>query len=127
MGISVQIKLDNANNNFLGLSNTKFIEARVYDDSDEAIKTEDVPDNKLQLSEEDIIVEAFKQGLEFVNSDFEKVPIENSDSESDTEEGKPFTFCSPSTSIIFGPSRPSSGRASGLMMTGLARPTRSKA
>ena len=93
--ISVQIKLDNANNNFLGLSNTKFIEARVYDDNDEAIKTEDVPDNKLQLSEEEIIVEAFKQGLEFVNSDFEQVPIENSDSESDTEEEKTFYVLQP--------------------------------
>jgi len=93
--ISVQIKLDNANNNFLGLSNTKFIEARVYDDNDEAIKTEDVPDNKLQHSEEEIIVEAFKQGLEFVNSDFEKVPIENSDSESDTEEEKTFYVLQP--------------------------------
>jgi len=93
--VSVQIKLDNANNNFLGLSNTKFIEARVYDDNDEAIETEDVPDNKLQLSEEEIIVEAFKQGLEFVNSDFEKVPIENSDSESDTEEEKTFYVLQP--------------------------------
>jgi len=95
MGVSVQIKLDNANNNFLGLSNTKFIEARVYDDNDEAIKTEDVPDIKSQLSEEEIIVEAFKQGLEFVNSDFEKVPIENSDSESDTEEEKTFYVLQP--------------------------------
>ena len=93
--VSVQIKLDNANNNFLGLSNTKFIEARVYDDNDEVIKTEDVPDNKLQLSEEEIIVEAFKQGLEFVTSDFEKVPIENSDSESETEEEKTFYVLQP--------------------------------
>merc|ERR1711976_184546 len=90
-----EIKLDNANNNFLGLSNTKFIEARVYDDNDEVIKTEDVPDNKLQLSEEEIMVEAFKQGLEFVNSDFEKVPIENSDSESETEDEKTFYVLQP--------------------------------
>merc|ERR1711976_559174 len=90
-----EIKLDNANNNFLGLSNTKFIEARAYDDNDEAIKTEDVPDNKLQLSEEEIMVEAFKQGLEFVNSDFEKVPIENSDSESETEDEKTFYVLQP--------------------------------
>ena len=93
--VSVQIKLDNANNNFLGLSNTKFIEARVYDDNDDVVKTEDVPDNKLQLSEEEIIVEAFKQGLEFVTSDFEKVPIENSDSESETEEEKTFYVLQP--------------------------------
>ena len=93
--VSVQIKLDNANNYFLGLSNTKFIEARVYDDNDEVIKTEDVPDNKLQLSEEEIIVEAFKQGLEFVSSDFEKVPIANSDSESETEDEKTFYVLQP--------------------------------
>lgn len=93
--VSVQIKLDNANNYFLGLSNTKFIEARVYDDNDEVIKTEDVSDNKLQLSEEEIIVEAFKQGLEFVTSDFEKVQIENSDSESETEDEKTFYLLQP--------------------------------
>ena len=92
---SVQIKLDTANNNFLGLSNTKFIEARVYDDNEETGKTEDVPDNKNQLSEEDIILEAFKQGLNFVNSGFEKIPIENSDSESDTEEEKQFYVLQP--------------------------------
>ena len=92
---SVQIKLDTANNNFLGLSNTKFIEARVYDDNEETGKTEDVPDNKNQLSEEDIILEAFKQGLNFVNSGFEKIPIENSDSESDTEEEKHFYVLQP--------------------------------
>ena len=80
---SVQVKLDTANNNFLLLSNIKFIEARVYDDN------EDVPDDKqenknnddIQRSEEEIITEALKHGINLIETAFEKVQVEGSDSE----------------------------------------------
>jgi len=94
---SVQVKLDTANNNFLLLSNIKFIEARVYDDN------EDVPDelqgNKnsddIQRSEEEIITEALKHGVNLINTGFEKVQVEGSDSESEDDGDRQFYVLQP--------------------------------
>jgi len=94
---SVQVKLDTANNNFLLLSNIKFIEARVYDDN------EDVPDDKhgnnnnddIQRSEEEIITEALKHGINLIDTAFEKVQVEGSDSESEDEGDKQFYVLQP--------------------------------
>jgi len=86
----VQIKLDTAHNNLLLLSNTKFVEARVYDDSDEVV-AEDVNDNKdldSAPTEEQTITEALKLGLNLVDTAFEKVEVENSDSESEDDSNK---------------------------------------
>ena len=94
---SVQVKLDTANNNFLLLSNIKFIEARVYDDN------EDVPDelqgNKnsddIQRSEEEIITEALKHGVNLITTGFEKVQVEGSDSESEDDGDRQFYVLQP--------------------------------
>merc|ERR1712066_575740 len=85
MGASVQIRLDTANNNFMLLSNIKFIEARVYDDNEEE-QLEQTDKATEEAGNEDVVIsEALKCGTDLVNSAFEKVAINDSDTESDQE------------------------------------------
>merc|ERR1712066_919706 len=85
MGASVQIRLDTANNNFMLLSNIKFIEARVYDDNEEE-QLEQTDKVTEEAENEDVVIsEALKCGTDLVNSAFEKVAINDSDTESDEE------------------------------------------
>merc|ERR1711872_1131712 len=83
-----QTKLDNANNNFMLLSNTKFIEARVYDDSDDVEVDEPDPGHvgDSVIAEEDIIKEALGYGISLVQNEFEKV--QGSESEDEDVEKK---------------------------------------
>ena len=80
---SVQIRLDTANNNFMLLSNIKFIEARVYEDNEEEQQDNSVTEDI--RNEDNVISEALRCGTDLVNTAFEKVAINDSDSESEEE------------------------------------------
>ena len=76
-------RLDTTHNNFKQLSNVKFIEARVYEDS------EDVEEVKKELaaeepSDEAVTGESLAAGLKLLQTAFDRVEIEDSDTE---EEG----------------------------------------
>ena len=74
-------------NNFVHLSNVKFIEARVYEDSEEAVDDQAVKANDETPTEETLISEALGCGAKLLEVAFEKVDIEDSDSDDEEEEG----------------------------------------
>ena len=74
-------------NNFVHLSNVKFIEARVYEDSEEAVDDQAVRANDETPTEETLIAEALGCGAKLLEVAFEKVDIEDSDSDGEEEEG----------------------------------------
>ena len=85
---SVLVKLETANNSFMLLSNIKFIEARVYDDNEEEEKKENFTVTEETESEDVIISEALKCGTDLVSSGFEKVAINDSETESEDDESE---------------------------------------
>ena len=82
---SVQIRLDTANNNFMLLSNIKFIEARVYDDNEEEQQEQTNKVTDQIESEDSVVTDALRCGTDLVMTAFEKVVINDSDTESDAE------------------------------------------
>ena len=82
---SVLVKLETANNSFMLLSNIKFIEARVYDDNEEEEKKENSKATEETESEDVRISEALRCGTDLVSSGFEKVAINDSETESEDE------------------------------------------
>jgi len=85
---SVLVKLETANNSFMLLSNIKFIEARVYDDNEEEEKEENFKATEETEGEDVIISEALKCGTDLVSSGFEKVAVNDSETESDDDESE---------------------------------------
>ena len=81
---SAHTRLLTTQNNFVQLSNVKFIEARVYEDSEEAVDDQNTkarePKEETQ-SEETQISEALECGVKLLAASFEKVEIEDSDSD----------------------------------------------
>ena len=97
---SVQTQLDTAHNKFLGLSNVKFIEARVYDDAEDSAASEDTDQpggggGDTTMTEEEIVTEALKQGIDLVTTAFDKVQIQDSESESEDETEKQYYVLQP--------------------------------
>ena len=81
---SAYTRLLTTQNNFVQLSNVKFIEARVYEDSEEAVDDQNVDagESKEEApSEETLISEALGSGVKLLEAAFEKVEIEDSDSD----------------------------------------------
>ena len=81
---SAYTRLLTTQNHFVQLSNVKFIEARVYEDSEEAVddQTVDAGESKEEApSEETLISEALGSGVKLLEAAFEKVEIEDSDSD----------------------------------------------
>ena len=81
---SAYTRLLTTQNNFVQLSNVKFIEARVYEDSEEAVDDQNVNVGKTKEeapSEETQISEALECGVKLLEAAFEKVEIEDSDSD----------------------------------------------
>lgn len=73
-------------NNFVQLSNVKFIEARVYEDSEEAVDDQNVNAGESKdeaPSEETQISQALGSGVKLLETAFEKVEIEDSDTDED--------------------------------------------
>jgi len=93
-----QTRLQTATNNFMLLSNIKFIEARVYEDSEVEPQNE-IDTGNLEkaeaLNEEAATSEALKYGINVINTAFEKVEINDSDSDSDVEEEKVISVLQP--------------------------------
>ena len=82
---SAHTRLLTTHNNFMQLANTKFIEARVYDDSDDVeTKEAETDGTKDEPSDESITAEALKAGVRLLETAFEKVEIEDSDSEEES-------------------------------------------
>eukprot|EP00092_Neocalanus_flemingeri_P044106 GFUD01048782.1.p1 GENE.GFUD01048782.1~~GFUD01048782.1.p1 ORF type:complete len:1054 (+),score=354.61 GFUD01048782.1:38-3163(+) len=93
---SAQTRLQTTTNNFMLLSNIKFIEARVYDDSEEdnqqggkEVITEET------ANEETVTTQALKHGLDVIQTAFEKVEINDSDSDSEVEDEKVISVLQP--------------------------------
>ena len=86
---SVSVKLETANNSFMLLSNIKFIEARVYDDNEEEDNNKENLTATEETETEDVIItEALRCGTDLVSSAFEKVAINDSETESEDEESE---------------------------------------
>ena len=85
---SVLVKLETANNNFMLLSNIKFIEARVYDDNEEEEKKENLTGVEETESEDVVITEALRCGTDLVSSGFERVAINDSETDSEDDESE---------------------------------------
>jgi len=93
-----QTRLQTATNNFMLLSNIKFIEARVYEDSEVEAKNEidaGHSEKEESLTEEAASSEALKYGINVIDTAFEKVEINDSDSDSDVEEEKVISVLQP--------------------------------
>ena len=93
-----QTRLQTTTNNFMLLSNIKFIEARVYEDSEVESKNEvetNVSEKEQSLNEGDATTQALKHGLNVINTAFEKVEINDSDSDSDVEDEKLISVLQP--------------------------------
>merc|ERR1711874_645002 len=88
MGASALVKLETANNNFMLLSNIKFIEARVYDDNEEEEKKENLTGVEETESEDVVITEALRCGTDLVSSGFERVAINDSETDSEDDESE---------------------------------------
>eukprot|EP00090_Calanus_glacialis_P007837 TRINITY_DN16268_c0_g1_i1.p1 TRINITY_DN16268_c0_g1~~TRINITY_DN16268_c0_g1_i1.p1 ORF type:complete len:1024 (-),score=319.26 TRINITY_DN16268_c0_g1_i1:169-3240(-) len=93
---SAQTRLQTTTNNFMLLSNIKFIEARVYEDSE--VETQSADSKVVQeetLNEEKATTQALKHGLDVIQAAFEKVEINDSDSDSDVDEEKIISVLQP--------------------------------
>jgi len=93
-----QTRLQTATNNFMLLSNIKFIEARVYEDSEVEAQNEidtGHSEKEESLTEEAATSEALKYGINVIDTAFEKVEINDSDSDSDVEEEKVISVLQP--------------------------------
>ena len=97
---SAHTRLLTTQNNFVQLSNVKFIEARVYEDSEEAAAEQNVQqgsESRETPSEESQISEALECGVKLLEAAFEKVEIEDSDS--DEESSKIISVMQPKNSF----------------------------
>jgi len=93
---STQTRLQTTTNNFMLLSNIKFIEARVYEDSEAesgVASQEAVVEEK--VDEENATKEALHHGLNVLQTAFEKVEINDSDSDSEAEDEKIISVLQP--------------------------------
>merc|ERR1711915_55579 len=93
---STQTRLQTTTNNFMLLSNIKFIEARVYEDSEAesgVASQEAVMEEK--VDEEIATKEALHHGLNVLQTAFEKVEINDSDSDSEAEDEKIISVLQP--------------------------------
>ena len=80
---SASTRLLVTHNNFRQLSNVKFIEARVYDDSEEVREAVGKEGEVQEETHEQVTTEALSCGTKLLQSAFDKVEIEDSDSEDD--------------------------------------------
>jgi len=93
---STQTRLQTTTNNFMLLSNIKFIEARVYEDSEaESGVTSQEAVVEEKVDEENATKEALHHGLNVLQTAFEKVEINDSDSDSEAEEEKIISVLQP--------------------------------
>jgi len=83
-------RLANTTNNFMLLSNTQFIEARVYEDADLETEGVDVTEAEVAKTNEELLEQsnqlicgALKLGINVIETAFEKVEIDDSDSDED--------------------------------------------
>lgn len=81
------IDLQNVNNKFMALSNSQFIESRVYDDDVEVKESTEEPKEPPKPVDPSVELEKLKQGLKVLESMHEPLHIlHDTDSESDTED-----------------------------------------
>jgi len=93
---SAQTRLQTTTNNFMLLSNIKFIEARVYEDSEVETQTADGKGVQEEtFNEETATTQALRHGLDVIQTAFEKVEINDSDSDSDVDEEKIISVLQP--------------------------------
>ncbi|KAJ0182908.1 hypothetical protein K1T71_000884 [Dendrolimus kikuchii] len=79
------ISLQNVNNKFMALSNSQFIESRVYDDDD--VTTEDIPAQDLPSPKVESELSMLKRSIAVLESMHESVTIlRDSDTETDSED-----------------------------------------
>merc|ERR1711915_1025808 len=92
---STQTRLQITTNNFMLLSNIKFIEARVYEDSEaeSGVASQEAVEEK--VDEENATKEALHHGLNVLQTAFEKVEINDSDSDSEAEDEKIISVLQP--------------------------------
>ncbi|KRT85058.1 hypothetical protein AMK59_1503, partial [Oryctes borbonicus] len=85
------LSLDIARNKFLSLSNTQFIESRVYEDdetllsNEEKNEKEETNTNSTEESNRNEMRLAALRGVEVINKYFDKVAVVDSDSEEDSD------------------------------------------